>query len=1222
MASPTSSKEAPSPSIPRPFAMAPVAASSAAPDLEHRSTAEQQQAFLEHLYSDYGELHVQQEEIHDRKNQMVFDMFESNHQEIHDVLFANVETSDGALGDWDTWEKVESVMKCYAYGRPRHTAQEKEEGAAMRSRIDALNEILRERNATIQSLTQTCTAVQQELGGLLKLVHMKDKEIKALSNKHHVASLQLRYVQRECAALRGLRNENETSLLKEDLKYLIEANKKLEAENQLLQSQQQVGWKAWNAPQTSSKGPQTAPSGEPPLERSNVFVPSQPSPSLGLAAVDVRGASVEDDAFRHALFQRELPISSVVVSAKRQNAHWKRRLAAEVSTAMELLDYDAAAPAVEAAPSSFNAMLGRGSLREGLLSPQPQNGAFISYASYDTVPHVSSQRNATPVLVAPTAALTSLTATTTAVVVSSSPAANPAEAAIRGAGAMVEGSAEVSHGATGNTAATRPSVVHDTHKNSRKSAASSGVSNHARGSVSNGAGATRRKSSQAASTVARKRSSAVPSANGVGGAALRSALLRCAELSRANAMRRELLHVAHLRQMLADERVRAATRESENTREKDTKPQSGGEQQREGDNKVEMEASWASLHSSDEPRPTSAPQRLRQCVNDSRSSLPEAQVRESNGGEVQSSAAHAKPAAEDSDVPPHRSPPSPTCMPKPQPPLSRPPSSPVRPSGHDRGEHRVVISTAPALQRQVSCLQGDVATLRSDVVMYWTQLQEALALLGRLFVEHEQHITQAAEEQAKDDALEGVAERVLEEVALQRTAQILRERFGCVLPDEAVTQAALSDSATDEEWVVHELQTVATAMIKESVHPTAASHSDAGRTAEDGAQRGSPSRASGAVGCDQRAPAAAPLPRQERQHPSLAERDYFAEDVLRPYRQQPNYANGGTLRRGVVTHGTDSGVRWRSGASTTVDREEWREGIDAAADFSCTTEEGRAAGGVEGGSRNRPAPPTRWHWRRRENAASVARPSPQSSIATRRPIGFTSAAVAPAAGLLSSTSPTSLQSIQPTVLRYVFRGNTGAETARQRAVSQRIQQKTAFLYGSEFEEFVQEYIVPVISTASRISAGGKMNAAMRAAVQELRQKERQRRKRGVRLLFDRVANNIRTRQLLQRSVYHGEAFVSYVGFLYRNWRARVERDRRRLQTAQETNRNALFSLLQLRTSLNPGDTLTKPTPPSVPPSAKTRPPAAATKCVVKAALAKSSFHFDRVKFNAKSGDVK
>ncbi|KPI89299.1 hypothetical protein ABL78_1632 [Leptomonas seymouri] len=1297
-----------------------VAAARPLPALEHRSTADQRQAFLEHLYSDYNELHIQQGEIHERKNQMDFDMFESNQQQIHDILFAKVDTAGGALGDWDTWEKVEMLMKRYAYGRPRHTAQEREEAAAMRSRIEALNEILNERNATIQTLTQTCKATEQELGGVLKLLHMRGNEVKTLSNQHHTATLQLRYIQRECAALRGLRNEDETSLLKKDLSYLIEANKKLEAENQMLRARQQVVERLACAspPQTSLS--QGGLSGQQSPKHFSVFVPLQPL-QQSTADSDVIDKCLYDDAFRSEFLKKEVPLSRAVVHAKHESASWKRRLEAEVSSAMEMLDFDAATP-VQAAPSLISPRPARGVWQSSL--PQLDNGVFISYASYENAPLMRAEQSTIPMLVAPTTAVASVpfssssaapvgaakvgaatnataatatataptaatfttatakaaatTATTTTAAAKTKMAAATAKTAAvtardaaataKTAGAItttaeavrpavaatarVAAAAKAAVGApslaagkkmpsvdASTTAGARASLPSEARKTQHQSTTSN---THMRGGtlgspaagVAAAPGTTAKNAAQHEMQTQEHITDSETGRNPAF-ALLQSSILQCTELSRANAMRRELLHVAHLRQMLADKMARAASHVTAETARVSTPQQSAlsyTEQQlpQQGQYSA-MDSSVASPPVSDwledehttVQRPaTSSPQQLRQMVYDNRSPLHAAiggEMRESDGGEVQCSVMLHAPdgygaTRTNSQVPS-------TCTPTPSP-LSRLQSngSEVRCRGRvtDAGVVGAVArppgQRALPLRQRAAILQQEVASLRRSVVTYSRELQDALAILGMLFEEREANVTQVMQEQVKDEAMEDAAERVLEEAALQRTAHICKKRFGTVLPADIFTPTRLPETATDEEWLVHELHSVAAAMIKESVHQSAPSSiPDADGVVEGDDPRGQlqhPLTSESPSSLLSRQPA----PQHQHQHYlSPAARDYFESEILQPFRLQPNLPRGGAPHTKFTTL---NGAGWWDN-----DGEEDDEGAsDVAGGIRGANLGGRAVGGVDGRSRMRPAPPTQWHWRTRDThdagtpsqgpAAVVRRPV----VPTRQYVTFTAPLLTTAASV-SQSSPASVQSIRPTVLRYDF---GGARAARQRLVTENIQKRTAFLYGSQFEDFVRRYIVPIISTATGVSTGGEMSTAMRAAVQDLRKKERMCRKRGVRLLFNRVANNIRTRTLLRRKVYQGEAFVSYVGLLYRNWRTALERERRQLQLAKRSNCNALFTLLQLPTSSSAAETLTKPAPPSALPLGKPKPSASGFKRVMYGALDKSSFHFDEAKFNTES----
>lgn len=1230
-----------------------VAAARPLPLSQHRSTADQRQAFLEHLYSDYSELHAQQDEIHDRKNQMDFDMFESNQQEIHDVLFANVEATDGALGDWDTWEKVEATMKRYAYGRPQHTKQEKEEDAAMRSRIEALDEVACECNATIRALAQACTAAQQEVGGLRKLLHAKDNEVKTLSNQNHIAALQLHYVQRECAALRGMRNENETTLLKQDLSYLIEASKRLEAENQRLRGRQQVVEAALREPKagvaaTASVAVAAAAKAAPPAlspatpqpseEQSSAFTPMELSMQPIAAKDEDLDRCLKDDNFRRQFLMKEVPLSGAVVNAKRMTASWKRRLEAEVHSALEILDRDAAAPLEVADVVSSAAWPWRGTQSDG--ASQMQNGVFISHASYEGTPRKCSDEQTVPVLMAPTISpLPTATATAAANLPATTSSPTPPSSPLTGSSTaeMARRSAEDEAAALSVPTVGALSAASDIESAAASSDPRKGVHKSVASVANDSARASHanapapQKTPHTAAHVPKRRSVVVAAAKPVF-APLQSAVLRCAELSRANAMRRELLHVAHLRQMLADEMARASADRASQLASQSNMPQSardvslGTVADIVATASPPMETSLTQSPPSAEVAATSVPERLRQQVEKSRTSSPAAMAGETpelDGGEVQSSAvfgtaatAAGSPSSADAATAHHGTP-----TPTPPPPLSL--SSSLRLSNSRRrcADHaRACVGSLSALvlplRHHAAALQHEVAELRASAVTYSAELLEALALLGRAFNEHETRVVQMTEDQATEKAMTVATERVLEAAALQRTAQILKDRFGAALPANAFTPAALPETATDEEWLVNELHAAAAAMIKESVQPRVGPPTEERGIPVNGGATKVRSTAARPAGQLAQASAAAVVPsrlppsRPSRQYAKPVEQDYFETEVLRPFRLQPNFGNGGAARNKAGAPFFDA--LW---AGNDADDEEEEETASNAA----TRAAGRAVGCVDGRARNRPALPAQWHWRTRtgydiggalHNSAAESRPV----LPPRRPTTFT-AATTTVTQSSQTPSPADVQSIQPTVLRYVFGGATESTPC---FASRQIQEGTAFLFGKEFEGFVQEYIFPVISTANRISADGRMDPAMRAAVEDLREKERARRKRGVRLLFDRVVNSIRTRRLLRRNVYQGEAFVSFVGLLYRNWRTKLERNLRCVQSAQATNRNALFSLLRLKPFVSPGDAFTKPAPPSSHLPGKTKTGTGTSKPVVNAALVKSSFHFDKAKFNTPS----
>ncbi|KAK7200453.1 hypothetical protein NESM_000099800 [Novymonas esmeraldas] len=1240
----------------------------------HRSTTDQREAFLEQLYGDYAELQRQRDEIGGRKRQMDFDAYDSNQKGIHDVLFASTDAADGALGDWDTWERVDTVVKRYAYGRPRHAAPDKKEMSAMQSRLDAVHQALQERGAMVQSLAQNFETVQQELAGVLKLLRMKDNEIRTLSNQNSTATLQLRCVQRECAALRGLRSEGETSAVKEDLRFLIEANKTLEQENRQLRRRLNACEGAMaTTPRASCKdaAPDVASrSRSPDADEAGASTASRPFD----ADLD---RCVDDDAYRRALLHQNIPLSGAVVDAKREAEQWKRRLEAEVHSALETLDRDAMV--VE---QSVQVPAGR----TGAPGPaRMENGVFVSYATYQTAVEAQPWRKSVQVVAAPPLP----TATAAAV-----PAAPLRATATADATVLTGTSSATKTAATGIVTSAAPSArtnlsptpplpqtaspepdqpappphpkeerklrtsLHGTRrKKSAVTAATSAAMAAAAGAVSTkkagGGGGGRRLSSaaQRGRRTTALSSNASSSTSVSGGAAalaqLKSAVLQCAELSRASALRRELLHVQWLRQQLHGERERVASlvaAQAEATKQEAAAAAAAtaaqGPPRRPGPGHMTAESSGAvfvppslpmatkARQSAGSPRRVSASlvsvsDRLRHAVHESR---PLTRDPDEGGGEVEGRPGNSGVRATSEDSRPSVSPAQdPLCSPSwaqatqtyavlspalsPSVPRARvetPPPSTRRPSsaasltgtpadvaasasatalsrvGDAEPVHPPPVPAVTAVGRgdvrvgrlasEAAWLRLEMRRLRGDAVAFGDGVQEALRLLGTLFAQQQQRVQQTRDEE-RLVAMRVTAQTAMEEAAVARAVHLLEDRFGARLSHDLSAAGPLPDSATDEEWFANELRLAALEMVRETVQ-THTAPADATAAPPPPGHRAAPSRES--------ADDAAALARA-----------FFEEDVL------PN-----SLPWSKGLFGTAK--RW--GAPTDMG--------DAVDEDDVGTGKLLRGHGVPDRRQplphpsSRPLQPTQWYWKAPDpyggRQPGASRPDTLPAPKERTG-GLGTASLLVPNPPTWRLSPADVASIRPTVMRYDF---SAAAQQAQQGVNEHVRRATAYIYGSQFDDFVREFIVPIISAATHVTAGTGMDVAMRTAVHQLRERARQRCKRGVRLLFNRVANNVRTRSLLRRTVHHGEGFVSYVGVLYNKWRKRLEEERRQMRAQQQGQRASLLSLLHLHMPA-----AAAPAAPAPPPSSAAhvsdsnrRPP--------RRPLQGSSYHFNDAKFDA------
>ncbi|KAG5477126.1 hypothetical protein LSCM4_04343 [Leishmania orientalis] len=1194
-----------------------------------RSTTEQREALLEQLYTDYAELQSQREEINNRKRVMDFDMYQSHQQDIHDVLFANVDAADGALGDWDTWERVEAVVKRYAYGRPRHTAQEKKEMSAMQSRNDALNEVLQEKAATVQRLTESLDAAQEELAGVRKLLQLKDNEIRMLSNQNKTAKVQLSCIERECATLRGFDSEAPSSL-KDDLRFLIEANKELERQNLELR-------RCLNAHDDSAAVACTHRA----FLEEKAIVPSSIEDDVGEATVpgvtdDTLDPCMEDDAYRHRLLHQNIPLCGMFIDAKRNIDQLKRRVEAEVGCAMEMLDRDALI-----ADKMLSLPVDRG----GAQGPPPMgSGAFVSYATYQSANEMQPWLTRPPVVSAPPLP------TFASVSVAPQPRAS----------ADAVGGAEKAAPAPTATpslpaAASEPGQQHDRRRD-RKVRSTLHASHSKKNAAATGAAAapaTTSKATAAASALPSGKSDASDEPRGgrtiITTAApafvqLKNAVLQCAELSRANALRRELLHTQWLRQQLQEERERVVSLKALQSHPsvQDAIANAHGasgpsvECENAADtNEVQLVPSAAAkmdmafdetLCHRESCSSTSSAHRLRDRVHES---WPPTGDPDWDSGDVEG---YGRGGALDTG----------RLAMSPSPPLGLPSrelsvQSPltrrnlpaqllaVKEGCSDTGsiprdsaalQLLTLRSEAPAfalddeataarlraqgsegvggvvcasrlalhasrLRQQVQQLAVDAAALRNEV-------HDALHTFGTLLAQQQQYLHTPEAEAIR--AARAATQEALEEAAVARAARLLEEKFNLKLAQDcyAASTAPLPDTATDEEWLAHELRLAAIAMVRETARSRAI-----GANGSRGYDAGAASEA-----------AASPI----LQHCLFTEAQedgagrahrFFDDDILRRIQSLPK----GTF--GTAKRWNASRVGCRGG--THLGRE------DADMDATPPRGHGACAGKRFSGCAPRPM---QWYWK-----ASGAFSAPLTGGAPRWPLvepqlpvgGLGAASFGMPTPSPRRAAPADIESIRPTVLRYDF-GSAGRQAQRQ--VNAQMKRGAAYICGQGFYDFVREYVVPIISTAARVTDGAVMDAALRAAVRELREKARRRCKRGVRLLLDRVANNIRTRHLLRSGVFHGEGFVSYVGVLYNKWRNMLEQERRLMRTEQRYGHSALLSLMHLRA---PGSDALAGTLPFLKFAARApeggvlgdgyAPP--------QRQLQKSSYHFDRVNFESK-----
>lgn len=198
-------------------------------------TDKQRWNFLEKIYADYNEVNQQQEEIAARKRGMMAELPEGNKDEIHQILFSDDPSSFAAVGNLETYEKVEQILKKFVYCRGPNVFEPVKPDAVFSERIDILKGTCAEQSERIASLERSLAAAQDELAGLMNILQLKDKEIKNIKMSTRVELLKATHKQRVLEASETSAKTNQTNIFK-DMNILIEINKAMERENARLRA--------------------------------------------------------------------------------------------------------------------------------------------------------------------------------------------------------------------------------------------------------------------------------------------------------------------------------------------------------------------------------------------------------------------------------------------------------------------------------------------------------------------------------------------------------------------------------------------------------------------------------------------------------------------------------------------------------------------------------------------------------------------------------------------------------------------------------------------------------------------------------------------------------------------------------------------------------------------------------------------------------------------------
>ncbi|KAH8618642.1 hypothetical protein ERJ75_000255800 [Trypanosoma vivax] len=189
---------------------------------------------LEQIYANYEEMNIQQQEIEKRRKEFNIELFHANKRKI-DQLLQPVEDREEyvRLGDWETYEKVEQVIKKFVYARSDTLHKPNEVEELMNERISSLNAVDEANKKRIMKLEKSLAAVQEELSGVMYLLCVSEQEVSKLKSQSLVNAMEAKQWQRALNALQGTSNVDESELYK-DMRLLIQINKKMEKENMRL----------------------------------------------------------------------------------------------------------------------------------------------------------------------------------------------------------------------------------------------------------------------------------------------------------------------------------------------------------------------------------------------------------------------------------------------------------------------------------------------------------------------------------------------------------------------------------------------------------------------------------------------------------------------------------------------------------------------------------------------------------------------------------------------------------------------------------------------------------------------------------------------------------------------------------------------------------------------------------------------------------------------------
>nr|CCC92721.1 conserved hypothetical protein [Trypanosoma congolense IL3000] len=197
-------------------------------------------SFLEKIYSDYEEMNTQQKEIAERRRQLDMELYEGNVERIEEILQLKDNRGDARDGDWDTYAKVEQIVKKFVYCRTNNIYRIDEVQEALEERIRLLTETEISQKQRIASLEEALSNVQTELAQVTRLLCMSERRVKVLKSESVVNAMKVRQLRRMQSFTAGA-GEKDESQLQQDMRILMKVNREMEKDCQHLRIELNMG---------------------------------------------------------------------------------------------------------------------------------------------------------------------------------------------------------------------------------------------------------------------------------------------------------------------------------------------------------------------------------------------------------------------------------------------------------------------------------------------------------------------------------------------------------------------------------------------------------------------------------------------------------------------------------------------------------------------------------------------------------------------------------------------------------------------------------------------------------------------------------------------------------------------------------------------------------------------------------------------------------------------